>query len=37
MRSAGTPAGRVQAVKKALVKAKGLNEGVYTQLDAYLD
>jgi hypothetical protein len=24
-------------VKKALVKAKGINEGVYTQLDAYLD
>lgn len=26
-----------QAVKKALVKARGLNEGVYTQLDAYLE
>ena len=25
------------AVRKALVKAKGLNEGVYTHLDAYLD
>ena len=28
----------VQAeVRKALEKATGLNEGVYTQLDAYLD
>jgi hypothetical protein len=25
------------AVRKALVKAKGIHEGVYTQLDAYLD
>lgn len=26
-----------RAVRKALVKAKGINEGVYTQLDEYLD
>jgi len=26
-----------QEVRKALVKAKGINEGVYTQLDAYLE